>query len=69
MSEAAISLLSGWIKDQKPQGPQMKDAPTFYRNLEEALDLRRADHSMFVSVKGISNSQCEINLADLPFSL
>lgn len=27
-------------------GPQMKHAPTFYRNLEEALDVRRADHAM-----------------------
>lgn len=51
MSEAAISLLSDWIKSQKPQAPQMKDAPTFYRNLEEALDLRRADHSMFTRTK------------------
>ncbi|RMZ82893.1 hypothetical protein DV737_g1955, partial [Chaetothyriales sp. CBS 132003] len=51
MTEAAISLLSGWIKSQKPKGPQMKDAPTFYRNLEEALDLRRADHSMFTRTK------------------
>jgi 8-amino-7-oxononanoate synthase len=51
MSEAAIALLAGWIKSQKPQAPQMKGASTFYRNLEEALDLRRADHSMFTRTK------------------
>lgn len=48
---AVIALLSDWIKSQKIKGPQMKDAPTFYRNLEEALDLRRADHSMFTNHK------------------
>ncbi|KAG5913806.1 hypothetical protein E4U53_004771, partial [Claviceps sorghi] len=51
MSQAAISLLSDWIKCQKLQAPQMKDSPVFYRNLEEALDLRRADHAMFTRTK------------------
>lgn len=51
MSEAAVSLLSNWIKSQKPQAPMMKDAPVFYRNLEEALDLRRADHAFFTRTK------------------
>ena len=48
---AAATFLSSWIKTQKPQGPKMKDAPTFYRNLEEALDVRRASHSMFTRVQ------------------
>lgn len=48
---AAAQLLSAWIKGQKPQAPLMKDAPTFYRNLEEALDVRRADHAMFTRTK------------------
>jgi 8-amino-7-oxononanoate synthase len=39
-------MLSSWIKDQRLKGAIMKDAPTFYRNLEEALDIRRADHAM-----------------------
>lgn len=51
MSEAAISSLSDWIKSQKAQAPLMKDAPTFPRNLEEALDVRRADHSIFTRTK------------------
>lgn len=48
---AATTFLTSWIKTQKPQGPKMKDAPTFYRNLEEALDVRRASHSMFTRVQ------------------
>lgn len=48
---SAAALLEVWIKAQKLKGPQMKDAPTFYRNLEEALDVRRADHAMFTRTK------------------
>lgn len=40
-------MLSSWMKAQKPRAPLMKDAPAFYRNLEEALDVRRADHGCF----------------------
>ncbi|KAK3317262.1 putative aminotransferase [Cercophora scortea] len=46
-----VALLADWIKAQKLQGPLMKDAPTFYKNLEEALDVRRADHGMFTRHK------------------
>ena len=48
---SAATLLAAWIKGQKLVGPQMKDAPTFYRNLEEALDVRRTDHAMFTRTK------------------
>lgn len=48
---SATTMLTAWIKDQKLKGPQMKDAPTFYRNLEEALDVRRVDHAMFTRTK------------------
>ncbi|KID94116.1 Pyridoxal phosphate-dependent transferase, major domain protein, partial [Metarhizium majus ARSEF 297] len=44
-----MDFLADFIKAQKIKGPQMKDAPTFYRNLEEALDLRRCDHGMFTN--------------------
>lgn len=44
-----MDFLADFIKAQKIKGPQMKDAPTFYRNLEEALDLRRSDHGMFTN--------------------
>lgn len=48
---AGTQMLESWIKDQKLKAPLMKDAPTFYRNLEEALDVRRADHAMFTRTK------------------
>ena len=48
---SAATFLTAWIKGQKLVGPQMKNAPTFYRNLEEALDVRRADHAMFTRTK------------------
>lgn len=48
---AATQMLESWIKDQKLKAPLMKGAPTFYRNLEEALDVRRADHAMFTRTK------------------
>ncbi|KAG6014052.1 putative secondary metabolism biosynthetic enzyme [Claviceps pusilla] len=53
MSTTPTFLKSNWIKAQKRRGPQMKNAPTFYRNLEEALDLRRADHSMFTCIPSV----------------
>lgn len=40
-------MLAEWIKAQKLQAPSMKHAPVFYRNLEEALDVRRRDHGLF----------------------
>ncbi|KAI6084470.1 putative aminotransferase [Hypoxylon rubiginosum] len=43
---ATPAFLATWIKAQKLRGSRMKDAPTFYRNLEEALDVRRTDHAM-----------------------
>ncbi|KAI5868185.1 putative aminotransferase [Durotheca rogersii] len=42
----SAGFLASWIKAQKLNGPRMKDAPPFYRNLEEALDVRRSDHAM-----------------------
>ena len=42
------SMLAKWIKSQKLQAPAMRGAPVFYRNLEEALDVRRRDHALFI---------------------
>ncbi len=47
----AEAMLASWIKNQKLKGPGMKDAPVFDRNLEEALDVRRADHGMYTRNK------------------
>ncbi|XDG09182.1 hypothetical protein ABKA04_008797 [Annulohypoxylon sp. FPYF3050] len=48
---SSAGFLASWIKAQKPKAPRMKDAPTFIRNLEEALDVRRADHAMVTRTK------------------
>lgn len=45
-NDKIVAEMISWIKSQKPLAPQMKDAPTFYRNLEEALDVRRSTQSM-----------------------
>ena len=39
-------MLAEWMKAQKLKAPAMKSAPVFYRNLEEALDVRRRDHGL-----------------------
>ncbi|KAF2770097.1 putative aminotransferase [Teratosphaeria nubilosa] len=70
MSEAVVAFVTEWIKTQKPQAPQLKGASTFHRNLEEALDLRRADHAMFTRTKstwkrGLSSDFCSNDLLSL----
>ncbi|KAG6092195.1 putative secondary metabolism biosynthetic enzyme [Claviceps sp. LM220 group G6] len=47
LDDAFLASKADWIKAQKRRAPQLKDAPVFCRNLEEALDLRRVEHSMF----------------------
>ncbi|KAI0193451.1 putative aminotransferase [Astrocystis sublimbata] len=44
---AGLNMLASWMKEQKPQGPSMKSAPVFYRNLEEALDVKRAEQGFY----------------------
>ncbi|KAI3399736.1 hypothetical protein diail_5803 [Diaporthe ilicicola] len=39
------SFVEEWAKAQRLKGPSMKNAPVFYRNLEEELDARRAQHA------------------------
>ncbi|ORY58373.1 pyridoxal phosphate-dependent transferase [Pseudomassariella vexata] len=38
--------LDKWIRAQEPRLPKMRDAPVFYRNLEETLDARRAENNL-----------------------
>lgn len=40
-------MLAEWIKAQILKAPAMRSAPAFYRNLEEALDVRRRDHGLY----------------------
>lgn len=40
----SIAVLAKWMTEQQLKGPSMKDAPVFYKNLEEEMDKRRVDH-------------------------
>lgn len=41
-------MLAEWMKAQKLKAPAMKSStPAFYRNLEEALDVRRREHGLY----------------------
>ena len=42
------TLLANWFPNHKAKAPSLRNAPGFYRNLEEALDLRRAERSIFI---------------------
>lgn len=39
------------MASQKPHAHTMRSAPAFYRNLEEALDVRRKDHGLYTLIK------------------
>lgn len=43
----ASAMLSDWMKGHQLQAPALQDAPSFYRNIEEKLDVRRANHSFW----------------------
>lgn len=45
---ATPALLATWFPNHSAKAPSMRNAPAFYRNLEEALDLRRAERSVFM---------------------
>ncbi|KAJ5607370.1 class II aminotransferase/8-amino-7-oxononanoate synthase [Penicillium hordei] len=42
------TLLANWFPNHTAKAPSLRNAPRFYRNLEEALDLRRAERSVFM---------------------
>ena len=44
-------LFSRWMASQKPRAHTMRSAPVFYRNLEEALDVRRKSHGLYSLLK------------------
>lgn len=44
-STLSASFVAEWAKAQQPRGPSMKNASAFYRNLEEELDMSRAQNS------------------------
>lgn len=48
-----VNFLADWMASQQPRGPEMKDAPTFDRNLEAALDAKRESKSLVTRIKAI----------------
>lgn len=44
-------IFTRWAASQKPHSEAMRDAPAFYRNLEEALDVRRKDQRLYTLLK------------------
>lgn len=44
-------IFTRWMASQKDRAHTMRSAPTFYRNLEEALDVRRKDHGLHTLIK------------------
>lgn len=44
------AAMTAFIKAQKLKAPAMKGSSAFYRNLEEALDVRRANHAFYAQL-------------------
>lgn len=51
--QTGVKFLANWIASQQPRGPEMKDAPTFDRNLEAVLDTKRESKSLVTRIKAI----------------
>lgn len=45
---ATPSLLAQWFRDHTPKAPGLSGAPAFFRNVEEILDRRRKERSVFL---------------------
>ena len=56
-------MLAEWVKAQRPKAPAMRGAPTFNRNLEEALDVRRRDHCLFTTKTNIWDDKQAIDFS------
>ncbi|KAI0835036.1 class II aminotransferase/8-amino-7-oxononanoate synthase [Hypoxylon sp. FL0890] len=55
---ASVDLLASLrLDDNKPKAPALHGAPVFYRNLEQVLDQRRADGSIYRIPKGIVSEE------------
>ncbi|KAL6229937.1 hypothetical protein BDW75DRAFT_249155 [Aspergillus navahoensis] len=60
----ADRMLTQWLQDHKPRATSMKDQPAFYRNLEQAMDLARADHTLFVAKPRWDDSVLDFTSSD-----
>ncbi|KAJ5259404.1 8-amino-7-oxononanoate synthase [Penicillium angulare] len=57
-------MLTKWLQDHKPRAAAMKDQPAFYRNLEQAMDISRAEHSFFVAKPRWDDSVLDFTSSD-----
>ncbi|KAI0010189.1 5-aminolevulinate synthase [Xylariaceae sp. FL0662B] len=51
--QVGVKFLANWVAGQQPKAAEMKDAPTFDRNLENALDTKRESKSLVTRIKAI----------------
>ncbi|KAI1118029.1 class II aminotransferase/8-amino-7-oxononanoate synthase [Nemania sp. NC0429] len=63
---ASVSLLAGWHLDNKPKAPALHGASVFYRNLEQVLDQRRADGTIYKIPRGVV-SEDVVDLVTMDF--
>jgi 8-amino-7-oxononanoate synthase len=59
-----VEMLTGLMEAQKIQAPSMKNAPAFYRNLEQALDMRRAEHTLLTAKPCWDDSVADLTGSD-----
>ncbi|KAL4968633.1 aminoacyl transferase sphA [Aspergillus stella-maris] len=55
-------LFTRWLANQKPRAQTLLTAPIFYRNLEEALDVRRKDHGVYSLLKNTWSNGTTIDI-------
>jgi predicted KAP-like P-loop ATPase len=56
----ADSMLTKWLQDHKPRAAAMKGQPAFFRNLEQAMDISRTDHTLFVAKPRWDGGGCAV---------
>ncbi|KAI1291194.1 class II aminotransferase/8-amino-7-oxononanoate synthase [Xylaria venustula] len=63
---ASVTLLAAWHLDDKPKAPSLQGASVFYRNLEQVLDQRRADGTIWKIPRGVV-SEDVVDLVTMDF--
>ncbi|GAT18901.1 aminotransferase class I and II [Aspergillus luchuensis] len=59
------SFIVEWARAQQPKAPSMKNASVFYRNLEEELDVRRAQHGCIMLHTKEQTSMVDFSSTDI----
>ncbi|KAF5025547.1 hypothetical protein F66182_2355 [Fusarium sp. NRRL 66182] len=64
MDPEVKELLLGMHREYQLQGPSMKEAPAFYRNLEQTLDLRRSEGGLLTAKPRWADSVYDFTSSD-----